>query len=71
MAGLYHSVSRQTGPAEVCLSNIDTHGLGTHAVGTIPMTLQLGMLHCCTATEAKEDYGRGGFLMGIGGRRVN
>lgn len=59
--------------AEACMSNIDPHGLGTHAVGTIPMTLRFGMLPCCTPTEAKravEDY-RGGPTVRMGGSRAH
>lgn len=41
----------------VHVSKIDTHEPGAHAVGTIHMTLQLGMLPCCTPTEAKERSG--------------
>lgn len=44
-AGLCHSADWRAG---VHVSNIDTHGPGTHAVGTIPMTLQLGMFPCST-----------------------
>lgn len=38
---------------KVCVSNIDTHGLGTHAAGTIPTTRQSEMPSFCILTEAK------------------
>lgn len=51
-AVLCHSASLQR--AKVCVSNIEPRGLGSHAVGTIPMTRQLGMLSCCSPSDTKE-----------------
>lgn len=50
-AGLGHSTSWQAGRGPHVKYR---HEPGRHADGTIPMTLQLGMLPCCTPTEAKE-----------------
>lgn len=51
-AVLCHSASLQR--AKVCVSNIEPRGLGSHAVWTIPMTRQLGMLSCCSPSDTKE-----------------
>lgn len=52
LEGVIQLVDKQ--PAEVCVSNIDTHGLGIHAVGTIPMTSQPGMLSAAHLPKLKE-----------------